>query len=188
VIVAVVLIVEDDRIIALDFQRQLTRLGHTVLPAPPVSTAEAALAAVQTHHPGLVLMDIGLSGAQDGLTVGRAIQAMDGIAVIYLSSHVPAQLTAYAGGTGPLFYLIKPVTSEVLARTVEQVLAYVAHQHTVQALQQDVIDTLQRTHALRTTMKELPQAARQSREAVQRRRAEDAQEPPRPPDDLKEEA
>jgi DNA-binding NtrC family response regulator len=184
--VAVVLIVEDDRIIALDLQRQLTRLGHTVL--PPVFTAEAALAAVRAHRPGLVVMDVGLSGGQDGLTAGRAIQAMDGTAVIYLSGHVPAHLTAYAGGTGPLFYLIKPVTSEVLARTVEQVLAYVAHQHTVQALQQDVIDTLQRTHALCATMKELRQAARESHEAIQCQRAGDGQEPSPPPDDPEEEA
>ena len=68
VIVAVVLIVEDDRIIALDLQRQLTRLGYTVL--PPVASAEAALAAVRAHRPGLVLMDVGLSGEQDGLTAG----------------------------------------------------------------------------------------------------------------------
>jgi DNA-binding NtrC family response regulator len=185
-IVAVVLIVEDDRIIALDLQRQLTRLGHTVL--PPVASAEAALAAVRAHHPGLVLIDVDLSGAQAGLTAGRAIQAMDGTPVLYLSGHVPAQLTAYAGGTGPLFYLLKPVTPEVLARTVEQVLAYAAYQHTFRALQQDVIEHLQRTRALRATVNAFRQAARESREAAQQRRAEDAQEPPPRPDDPKEEA
>jgi hypothetical protein len=54
--------------------------------------------------------------------------------------------------------------------------------------QQDVIDTLQRTRALRTTINTFSQAAHESREAVQRRRAEDAQEPSRPPDNPKEEA
>jgi CheY-like chemotaxis protein len=186
VIVAVVLIVEDDRIIALDLQRQLTRLGHTVL--PPVASAEAALAAVRAHRPGLVLMDVGLSGEQDGLTAGQAIQAMDGTPVIYLSGHVPAQLTAQPRGTGPLFYLLKPVTSEVLARTLEQVFAYAAYQHTFQALQQDVSEHLQHTRALHAAVNALRQAVHESREAVQRRRAEDAQGPPSPPDDPEEEA
>jgi DNA-binding NtrC family response regulator len=184
VTVAVVLIVEDDRLIALALQRHLTRLGHTVL--PPVSTAEAALAAVRAHRPRLVLMDVGLSGGQDGLTAGRAIQAMGGTPVIYLSGHVPAQLTAYAGGTGPMFYLLKPVTSAVVAQTVEQVLAYAAHQHTVQALQQDVIDTLQRTRALRATMQALRQATRESRDAAQRRRGGGDQEPPSTPTEPEE--
>ena len=183
VTVAVVLIVEDDRIMALDLQRHLARRGHTVL--PPVSTAEAALAAVRAHRPGLVLMDVGLSGGQDGLTAGRAIQAMGGTPVIYLSGHVPAQLTAYAGGTGPTFYLLKPVTPAVVARTVEQVLAYAAHQHTVQ-VQQDVIDTLQRTRALRATMQALRQATRESREAAQRRCRAGDQAPPATPTDPEE--
>jgi DNA-binding NtrC family response regulator len=184
VIVAVVLIVEDDRLIALDLQRHLTRLGHTVL--PPVSTAGAALAAVRAHRPGVVLMDVGLSGEQDGLTAGRAIQATDGTPVIYLSGHGPAQLTAYDGGTGPMFYLLKPVAPKVVAQTVKQVLAYAAHQHTVQALPQDVIDTQQRTRALRATMQALRQATRESREAAQHPRGGGDQAPLATPTDPEE--
>ncbi len=59
------LLVEDERIIALDLARRLTTLGYTVL-ATAGSGREAIQQAVDLR-PDLVLMDVGLPGGMDGL-------------------------------------------------------------------------------------------------------------------------
>jgi CheY-like chemotaxis protein len=80
---AQLLIVEDDRITALALQRAVTRIGHTVLAC--VSSAFEAMAAVQAFHPDMVLLDIHLSGSQNGLLTGIDIQTLWSTPVIYLS-------------------------------------------------------------------------------------------------------
>ena len=56
----VVLIVEDEPLIARDLARTLVRLGYEV--AQTASSAGEALRAMAAGPPGLVLMDINLEG------------------------------------------------------------------------------------------------------------------------------
>jgi CheY-like chemotaxis protein len=77
---ATMLIVADDHITVLALQDHLTRLGHTVL--LPVSSPEAAFAALQVHHPQVVFMAIHLHENLEGLTVGNVIETTEGIPVI----------------------------------------------------------------------------------------------------------
>jgi DNA-binding NtrC family response regulator len=84
------LIVEDDRITMLALQRAMTQRGHAVVAC--VSSAAAAMAAVQAYRPDVVLLDVGLRGPQDGLGVGVDIQTFWATPVIYLSGSTPKQL------------------------------------------------------------------------------------------------
>ena len=77
-----ILIVEDDGIIAAYLQDTLIRLGYTT--PEPVATGEAALAAVEAANPDLILMDIQLAGAMNGVTAAELIREHYDIPVVYL--------------------------------------------------------------------------------------------------------
>ncbi len=102
-----ILIVEDDRITALALQRAVTRMGHLVVAR--VSSAAEAMAVVQADRPDVVLLDIGLTGPQDGLLVGLDIQTFWFTPVIYLSGSDPTQLGIPDGPDALWCYLAKPL-------------------------------------------------------------------------------
>lgn len=67
----------------------------------------AALAAYQTHHPDVVLMDIAL-GAVDGITATRQITTADANAyVIIVTSYDETDLRAAAQQAGARGYVLK---------------------------------------------------------------------------------
>jgi DNA-binding NtrC family response regulator len=112
------LIVEDDQITALAFQRAVTRLGHAVVAC--VSSAAEAMAAVQAYRPDVVLLDIGLQGPEDGLRVGVDMQTLWSTPVIYLSGSDPAQLGLPEFPEALWCYVAKPIAwdrlRDILAR------------------------------------------------------------------------
>ncbi len=80
---AKILIVEDERIVALDIKSSLENLGYTVTGI--VASGEAALTKVAESRPDLVLMDINLKGDMDGVETAEQIRAHFSIPVIYLT-------------------------------------------------------------------------------------------------------
>ena len=81
-----ILIVEDERLIAIDLQRRLTRLGYTVV-ALAASGAEAIQQALALH-PDVVLMDIRLQGNMDGVEAAQHIHASAAIPVVFMTAYV----------------------------------------------------------------------------------------------------
>jgi DNA-binding NtrC family response regulator len=172
---ATILIVEEDSLIAFGLQRQLTRLGHTVL--PPVASAEDGLAAVQAQHPEVVFVDVYLSETLDRLRAGQLIEAA-GIPVIYLSPYSRASLAAANGGTAPLFHLEKPFTEEAVARTLAWAVRYGALQRALQTITDVAYESRQQMVMLHARAKELHQQLGELREALERWHSEEAQDPP----------
>ena len=66
-----ILVVEDEPIVALDLQQRLERMGYRV--PHVVATGEAAIATASRESPQLVLMDISLVGAMDGVEAAEQI-------------------------------------------------------------------------------------------------------------------
>ena len=66
------MIVEDERIVAMDIKSSLESLGYTV--SAIASSGEAALKKVVESQPDLVLMDINLKGDMDGVQTAEKIQ------------------------------------------------------------------------------------------------------------------
>jgi PAS domain S-box-containing protein len=115
-----ILVVEDEGLIAASLVKVLEVLGYT---APePVSTGEDAILAVRTLHPDLVLMDIELIGAMDGIEAAEKIRAIADIPIVYLTSYTDEQRLAQAVLTEPYGYLVKPVQSRELRATIEMAL------------------------------------------------------------------
>ena len=68
---AQILIVEDERIIAAELTRRITRLGYVVVAT--VGSGAEAIERARVSCPDLVLMDVGLPGEMDGLEAGARI-------------------------------------------------------------------------------------------------------------------
>lgn len=114
---AKVLIVDDEVVVAEDIRRQLRSLGYTVVGV--ASSGADAIRLAGEHRPELILMDIKLKGAMDGIEAARSIQLMFDIPVIYLTAFSDEETLERARHTLPLAYLIKPFVSSDLRAAVE---------------------------------------------------------------------
>jgi len=87
-----ILVVEDDQIIQLDLRRHLNQLEYAVVGA--ASSGEEAIVKASELQPDLVLMDIRLRGAMDGIEAARRIRSEREVPVIYLTAQSGADLSA----------------------------------------------------------------------------------------------
>ena len=115
-----ILIVEDERLVASDLERMLVRNGFQV--AGIVSSAEMALEQVGKQKPDLVLMDIVLEGAMDGITAAGLIRADYDIPVLFLSAHSDTETLERAKVAGSSGYILKPVRERELYVSMEMAL------------------------------------------------------------------
>ena len=116
---AKILVVEDERIVALDIQGYLVSLGYEV--SATVSGEEAIRKAEQTK-PDLVLMDVKLRGKMDGVEAAKHIQTRLGVPVVYLSAFSDWTTLQRAKATDPFAYLLKPVEESRLSSILEMAL------------------------------------------------------------------
>jgi two-component system, cell cycle sensor histidine kinase and response regulator CckA len=115
---AQILIVEDERIVALDLQRRLRRLGYTV--AGVAGTGAEAIAHALALRPDLVLMDIRLPGGLDGLETAAFLRTHLNLPIIYVTGAVDPQTLTRVRQTAPALLLGKPVTDERLHDALAQ--------------------------------------------------------------------
>ena len=112
--------VEDDDIFAAYLETALTDLGYAVL--GPVATGEDAIAQARANKPDLILMDIDLAGEMDGIAAADHIKSFLDVPIIYLTGHSEPSFLRQAGITAPYGYLVKPVSRQELATTIEMAL------------------------------------------------------------------
>ena len=82
---ASILVVEDENIVAMDIRAQLQKLGYRVVGT--AGTAADAIAGARAGAPDLVLMDINLRGAGDGIEAAETIRAELHVPVIFLTAY-----------------------------------------------------------------------------------------------------
>jgi len=85
-----------------------------------VASGEAALAALASMRPDLVLMDIHLEGELDGIETARLMQEHGGPPVAYATAYTDPDTRARAQSTRPLAFLPKPVGPAELKALVQQ--------------------------------------------------------------------
>jgi CheY-like chemotaxis protein len=115
-----ILIVEDEVMLAKELARGLKKSGNEVVGR--VSTGEEAIQRAEETLPDLILMDINLEGAMDGIEVSSRIQSSIDTAIIYLTAHTAPDVFERAKITEPYAYLTKPISPQELGRTVEMAL------------------------------------------------------------------
>lgn len=115
-----ILIVEDDRIVALDIKNQMLSLGYSVLGI--ASSAEEALMRIENTKPDLILMDVKLRGRTDGIEAAEEIRDRFDIPVIFLTAFADAETVGRAKLTEPFGYIVKPFHERELHANIEMAL------------------------------------------------------------------
>lgn len=115
------MLVEDERVVALDLRQQLTALGYQVQTV--VATGEKAVKEAVKHPPDLVLMDIHLEGAMDGIEAADEIRDKLNIPVVFLTAYAEDETLRRAMGSRPFGYLVKPCEGRELHATIQMALA-----------------------------------------------------------------
>ncbi|MBN1656818.1 MAG: response regulator [Anaerolineae bacterium] len=115
-----ILIVEDDTLIAMELQDRLQDLGYSV--CARTRTAEDAVILAEGLQPSLVLMDIRLRGAMDGVQAAALIRERFDIPIIYLTAYADDATLARAKVTEPYGYIIKPFEERELLSAIEMAL------------------------------------------------------------------
>ncbi len=116
-----ILIVEDEILLSKEMERHLKALGYRVVGR--TGSGEEAVEIAKETKPDLVLMDIKLNDAMDGIEAARLIQRQVDTATVYLTGYSDrSDLFDRAKVTEPYAYLSKPISPLELVRTVETAL------------------------------------------------------------------
>lgn len=112
-----VLVVEDSALIAEDIAFKLGKHHFEVVEI--FDKGEDAIEFLKKNTADLVLLDIRLAGALDGISTGYMIQNNYSIPIIYLSDLSDAQTLHRAKQTRPSNYLTKPFNEADLVRAID---------------------------------------------------------------------
>ena len=116
-----ILIVEDESVIATNLQQSLCEMGYDVIDWVP--TGEEALDVAARAHPDLILMDIHLAGALDGVATARRIWQTQQVPVVYCTAHADLETLKAVESTESYGYVVKPAQSNAIRAVVELALA-----------------------------------------------------------------
>lgn len=114
-----ILIVEDDALIRLDLAAHLLAAGHTVVGA--ADRTPEALRLVDRERPDLVLMDVRLAGADDGIEAATEIWRRFAVRSLFVSANLDDAARSRAAAANPVGYLEKPFTAHTLLAAVSLV-------------------------------------------------------------------
>jgi len=115
-----ILIVEDERIIALDLKGKIGRLGYKVAGLAHTG-AEAVKLALKTR-PELVLMDIILDGGMDGIQAVETIRKSMEVPVVFVSACNDMATKSRVLAVGCQGFVSKPVDARELAESIRNAL------------------------------------------------------------------
>jgi DNA-binding NarL/FixJ family response regulator len=117
-----VLIVEDEPMVAEAMSQFLENAGHEV-----VGIARDEVSAVcetAAERPDLVLMDIRLAGAGDGIEAARKIRADYPVEVVFITAHYDPTTRTRAAAVQPAGFVTKPYSARQLLQAVTSVGAH----------------------------------------------------------------
>jgi len=112
-----ILIVEDEKIIAIDLQRRLERFGYEVVGM--AGDGDSAIRLARELEPDIILMDIMLIGALDGIETAKDIRATQDIPFIFLTAYTDEKTIERAKVVGPYGYILKPFKERELYTTID---------------------------------------------------------------------
>jgi PAS domain S-box-containing protein len=112
-----IMIVEDEAVTAHQLKAFLEAEGYAVTSLPGLG--EKAVVQAGLEKPDVVLMDIHLNGAMDGIEAAGILRREFGIPVIFMTAHADDETIRRAGRVMPVGYLVKPVETQALKAALE---------------------------------------------------------------------
>lgn len=114
-----ILIVEDEKVIAMDLQKTISNFGYNVLST--VSSGEEAIKLMANDKPSLVILDILLEGDLNGIETGVIISERYKIPIIYITAYAK-EILLRSKITESSAFLVKPFDESELQKKIEEVL------------------------------------------------------------------
>jgi DNA-binding NarL/FixJ family response regulator len=115
-----VLIVEDEFLIALDLEAAMSGLGYEICGLAPNGDEARSLA--MHHQPDVVLVDVYLGGAREGIETARWLRDVCDVSVVFVTAHTDAATVERIKEVVPGSPILsKPVYREHLAKAVAAV-------------------------------------------------------------------
>ena len=114
---ATILVVEDEGIVAQEIKSRLEKAGYAVCAV--AHDGETAVVRAGNLKPDLVLMDIRLKGAMDGIEAAGIIGERFGIPVVYLTAYTDPATLERAKVQEPFGYVVKPFETRSLMVSIE---------------------------------------------------------------------
>ncbi len=115
-----ILIVEDEAIVAEDLAGKIRLMGYDV--AGKTATGEEAVELARRPGTALVLMDIHLAGAMDGIEAAQQIHRERNIPVLFLTAHIDRGMVERALQAEAFGYILKPFDERDLRVQIEMAL------------------------------------------------------------------
>ena len=132
-----ILVVEDEFLIANDIKNILSDNGYEVI--INVSNVVKAKEIIEMYKPQLVLLDIQLKGEEDGIDLENYLLNLDTIPFLYLTSFADEVTLNRAKKSRPFGFLVKPFKSIDLLTTVSVVLNNYFHKKIDVARSEEVV-------------------------------------------------
>ncbi len=115
-----VMVVENERVDALNLELRLTKLGYEI--SSLATSGSQALQAIERDKPDVVLMDVDIEGEIDGIETASRIPNAYNIPVIYLTAYSEETTLQRARDTRAYGFLLKPISERELHATIQMVL------------------------------------------------------------------
>lgn len=122
-----IFLVEDELLHAENTKLSIEEAGFVL--ADECDHADRAYDEILTAEPDVVLMDISLPGKYNGITLTKALKAQRDLPVIFTTTFKDEETIKEAAATGPVSYLIKPISTDNLKAAVTLALAGKPSEH-----------------------------------------------------------
>ena len=115
-----IIIVEDEMILAMELEMRLQDEGFHNIKC--TSTGEEAVELAMSFKPGVILMDIMLNGAINGIEAAQLIIQFNKISIIYITGNDHLRKDKQLLATKPVAVLSKPFSDWELFEAIEKAL------------------------------------------------------------------
>ncbi len=140
-----VLVVEDDYLVGEMTQGLLLDIGLVV--AGTATHGQEGVEMARLLKPDVILMDIAMSGMEDGIEATRRIQQLCPTPVVALTAYESSDLVDKASAAGIGAYLVKPANAQELERAITIAMARFHDMMEVRRLQAQLQESLAATAA-----------------------------------------
>jgi diguanylate cyclase (GGDEF)-like protein len=111
-----ILVIENERVVADDLQRQLRDLGFV---SCAVASGTEALLRARERAPDLAITDVSFEEPADGIQTALSLRERFGTGILFLTAHADDSTVERARQAEPYGYLVKPVSASALKAAVE---------------------------------------------------------------------